>query len=72
MMREIKNTKTVSVEVLEVVLNKLAWAFPGGNVEQRVDFCLGKVIKRSEKEEGMTYPEDQLPYKTFEHVTVIT
>jgi hypothetical protein len=71
-MKEVKKVKTVSVEISETLLNKLAWAFPAGNVEQRVDFCLGKIVERSEKEEGMTYPEDQPPCKTFEYVTVIT
>jgi hypothetical protein len=71
-MKKVKMVKKVSVEISETLLNKLAWAYPAGNVEQRVDFCLGKVVELAEREEGMTYPEDQLPCKTFEYVTVIT
>jgi hypothetical protein len=42
-----------------------------GHVEQRLYFNLGKVVEQAEREEGMTYPEDQLPCKTFEYITVI-
>jgi hypothetical protein len=44
------DSKKVSVEISKELLNKLSWAFPSGNVEQRVDFCLSKVVERSEKE----------------------
>jgi hypothetical protein len=41
------------------------------HVEQRLYFNLGKVVEQAEREEGMTYPEDQLSCKTFEYITVI-
>jgi hypothetical protein len=34
-MKEVKKVKTVSVEISETLLNKLAWAFPAGNVEDQ-------------------------------------
>lgn len=64
------NQKTVSVEISEELLVKLAWAFPAGTNEQKVDFCLKRAVERAEKEEGITYPTDQLPCKSFEHVEV--
>lgn len=66
------SSKTVSVEISEELLTKLAWALPLGNVEQRVDFCLNKVVERSEKESGKKYPSDQLPGRAFEHVKITT
>ncbi|GAA6172043.1 hypothetical protein NBRC116592_17130 [Colwellia sp. KU-HH00111] len=71
-MKEIKNIKTVKVEISEGLLTKLAWAFPAGNVEQRVEFCLRMVVEESEKVEGgVRYPEDRLPCKSFEHVRTL-
>jgi hypothetical protein len=37
------------------------------HVEQRLYFNLAQVVEQAEREEGMTYPEDQLPCKTFEY-----
>lgn len=65
------DSKTVSVEISEELLTKLAWAFPAGNIEQRVDFCLNKIVEDSEKIEGIKYPSDKLPCKSFEHVKTI-
>ncbi|XQW86277.1 hypothetical protein ACOYR1_05995 [Thalassotalea piscium] len=65
-------TKTVSVEISEALLCQLAWAFPSGTNEQKVDFCLRKTVKESQKIEGIIYPEDILPCKSFEHVEVKT
>ncbi|MFT4848710.1 MAG: hypothetical protein ACJA0H_000430 [Francisellaceae bacterium] len=44
-MKEVTKIKTVSVEISETLLNQLACVYPAGNVEQRVDFCLGKVVE---------------------------
>lgn len=62
----------VNVQISTALLNKLAWAFPSGTVEQRVDFCLKMVVDESQKTEGITYPEDIEPCKSFEHVEVKT
>ena len=67
-----KETKTVSVEISEALLCQLAWAFPSGTNEQKVDFCLRNVVKESQDIEGFTYPEDRLPCRSFEHVEVKT
>jgi hypothetical protein len=66
------DSKKVSVEISKELLNKLAWAYPAGNIEERVDFCLAKMVEGAEKEEGMKYPSDLPPCKTFEHVKVTT
>jgi len=67
-----KETKTVSVQISEALLCQLAWAFPSGTNEQKVDFCLRNVVEKSQKIEGVTYPEDRLPCRSFEHVEVKT
>ncbi len=66
-----KETKTVNVQISAGLLNQLEWAFPAGTIEQRVDFCLRMVVEESQKEEGITYPEDR-SYRAFEHVDVKT
>jgi len=66
-----KANETVNVQVSAALLNQLEWGFPAGNVEQRVDFCLRKVVEESQKKEGITYPEDR-SYRAFEHVEVKT
>ena len=67
-----KVNKTVSVKISAALLNQLAWAFPAGNAEQKVDFCLRRAVERGQEEEGITYPEDIEPCKSFEHVEVKT
>ncbi len=67
-----KNTKLVDVALSEALLIKLAWAYPHGTNEQRVEFVIEEAINEAEQEEGVVYPEDRLPGGNFDHVTIIS
>lgn len=60
------------VLISKELLNKLKWAYPSGDDEQRVEFCLNKIVEESEDIEGIKYHANIPPCKTFEHIEVRT
>ena len=60
------------VLISKELLNKLKWAYPSGTDEQRVDFCLNQTVEESEDIDGIKYPADIPPCKSFEHIGVRT